>query len=55
MVAEKSRMSVKEIMRETKKLKISLEGGKRIVQNRINSVQETAVKVGFNIPKYVGE
>ncbi len=49
------KMSVKEIMREMKKLKISLEGDKWIVQNRIKSVRETAVKVGYNIPKYVVE
>ena len=52
-VAEKSKMSVKEIMREMKKLKISLEGDKWIVQNKIKSVREMAAKVGFNIPKYV--
>lgn len=52
-VAEESKMSVKEIMREMKKLKISLEGDKWIVQNKIKSVRETAAKIGFDIPKYV--
>ena len=52
-VAEASKLSVKEVMREMKKLKISLEGNKWVVQNKIKSVRETAAKVGFDIPKYL--
>ena len=52
-VADTSKISVKEIMREMKKLKISLEGNKWVVQNKIKSVRETARKVGFDIPKYL--
>lgn len=51
--AEASGLSVKEVMREMKKLKISLEGNKWIVQNKIKSVRETAAKVGFEILKYL--
>ena len=46
-------ISVKEVMREMKKLKISREGDKWVVQNKIKSTRETAAKVGFDIPKYV--
>ena len=52
-VAVASKLSVKEIMREMKKLKISLEGNKWIVQNKIKSVRTMAEKVGFEIPKYL--
>lgn len=51
--AEAGKQSVKEIMREMKKLKISLEGDKWVVQNKIKSVREAASKVGFDIPKYI--
>lgn len=52
-VADESKLSVKEIMREMKKLKIVLSGNKWIVENKIKSVRETAEKVGFDIPKYL--
>ena len=51
-IAEDSKLSVKEVMKEMKKLKISLEGNKWIVQNKIKSVRLIAEKVGFEIPKY---
>ena len=53
--AEDSKLSVKETMRTMKKLKISLEGDKWVVQNKIKSVRETASKLGFKIPKYLKE
>jgi len=52
-VAAASKISVKDVMREMKKLKISLEGNKWVVQNKIKSVREAASKVGFEIPKYI--
>lgn len=52
-IADESKVSVKEIMREMKKLKISLEGNKWVVQNKIKSVRIMAEKVGFDIPKYL--
>ena len=51
-VAEASKLSVKEVMKEMKKLKISLEGNKWIVQNKIKSVRLAAEKVGFEIPEF---
>ena len=51
--AKEAKLSVKEIMKEMKKLKISLEGDKWGVQSKIKSVRETAAKVGFDIPKYL--
>ena len=53
--AKEAKLSVKEIMKEMKKLKISLEGDKWVVQNKIKSIRETAAKVGFDIPKYLKE
>lgn len=52
-IVTESKLSVKEVMRAMKKLKISLEGNKWIVQNKIKSVREIASKVGFDIPKYL--
>lgn len=52
-VADEAKVSVKEIMREMKKLKISLEGDKWVVQNKIKCVRELAAKIGFEIPKYI--
>lgn len=52
-VADEAKVSVKEIMREMKKLKISLEGDKWVVQNKIKCVRELADKIGFDIPKYI--
>ncbi len=52
-VADEAHVSVKEIMREMKKLRISLEGDKWVVQNKIKCVRELADKIGFEIPKYV--
>ena len=52
-VADETKVSVKEIMREMKKLKISLEGDKWVVQNKIKCVRELAAKIGFEIPKYI--
>ena len=52
-VADEAKVSVKEIMREMKKLKISLEGDKWVVQNKIKCVRELADKIGFEIPKYI--
>ena len=52
-IADKSNLSVKEIMRELKKLKIILNGNRWVVENKIKSVRETASKVGFDIPKYL--
>lgn len=54
-IVESSQLSVKEVMRTMKKLKISLEGKKWIVQNNIKSVREAALKVGFEIPKYLSD
>ena len=54
-VADEAKVSVKEIMREMKKLKISLEGDKWVVQNKIKCVRELAGKIGFDIPKYLNE
>lgn len=54
-VADKAKVSVKEIMREMKKLKISLEGDKWVVQNKIKYVRKLADKIGFDIPKYINE
>lgn len=48
-----SNLSVKEIMREMKKLKITLIGNKWVVENKIKSVREVAGKIGFDIPKYL--
>ena len=36
-----------------KKLKITLNSNKWIVENKIKSVREVAAKVGFDIPKYL--
>lgn len=52
-IVEESKISVKEIMREMKKLKISLVGDKWVVQNKIKSVRFSAEKVGFCIPMYL--
>ena len=52
-VADESKLSVKEIMREMKKLKITLNGNKWVVENKIKSVRDVATKVGFDIPKYL--
>ena len=52
-VADAANESVKSVMREMKKLKITLEGNKWVVNNKIKSVRETAEKVGFAIPKYL--
>ena len=52
-IADESKLSVKEIMREMKKLKISLNGDKCVVENKIKSVRDVAAKVGFDIPKYL--
>ncbi len=52
-VADESKLSVKEIMREMKKLKITLNGNKWVVENKIKSVRDVAAKVGFDIPKYL--
>lgn len=52
-VADEAHVSVKEIMREMKKLKISLEGDKWVPQNRIKAVRELANKIGFEIPEYI--
>ena len=54
-VAEASKLSVKEVMREMKKLKITLVGNKWVVQNKIKSVRLTAEKVGFEIPEFFEE
>ena len=54
-VADESKLSVKEIMREMKKLKITLNGNKWVVENKIKSVRDVAAKVGFDIPKYLPE
>lgn len=35
--------------------KISLEGDKWVVQNKIKCVREMAGKIGFDIPKYINE
>ena len=35
-----------------KKLKITLNGNKWVVGNKIKSVRDVAAKVGFDIPKY---
>ena len=51
--ADKAKVSVKEIMREMKKLKISLEGNKWVVQNKIKCVRELADRIGFDIPTYI--
>lgn len=48
-----SKLPLKKTMREMKKLKISLEGDKWLVKNKIKSVREIAEKVGFEIPKYI--
>jgi len=50
-VADDSKLSVNEIMREMKKLKITLNGYKWVVENKIKSVREVAAKVGFYIPR----
>lgn len=52
-IADRAKVSVKEIMREMKKLKIALEGDKWVVQNKIKCVRELADKIGFDIPKYI--
>ena len=52
-VVDESKLSVKEIMREMKKLKITLNGNKWVVGNKIKSVRDVAAKVGFDIPKYL--
>lgn len=54
-IADESKLSVKEIMREMKKLKITLNGNKWVVENKIKSVRDVAAKVGFDIPKYLPE
>ena len=54
-VADEAKVSVKEIMREMKKLKISLEGNRWVIQNKIKCVRELADKIGFDIPKYINE
>ena len=54
-IADESKLSVKEIMREMKKLKITLNGNKWVVENKIKSVREVASKVGFDIPKYLSD
>ena len=36
-----------------KKLKITLNGNKWVVENKIKSVRDIATKVGFDIPKYL--
>ena len=54
-VADEAKLSVKEIMREMKKLKITLNGNKWVVENKIKSVRDVATKVGFDIPKYLPE
>lgn len=50
-IANESKLSVKEIMCEMKKLKITLKGNKWVVENKIKSVRDIAAKVGFDIPK----
>ena len=40
-------------MREMKKLKITLNDNKWVVENKIKSVREVAGKIGFDIPKYL--
>ena len=52
-IADESKLSVKEIMREMKKLKITLNGNKWVVENKIKGVREVAGKIGFDIPKYL--
>ena len=52
-VADESKLSVKEIVRKMKKLKITLNGNKWVVENKIKSVRDIATKVGFDIPKYL--
>ena len=54
-IADESKLSVKEIMREMKKLKITLNGNKWVVENKIKSVRDVTAKVGFDIPKYLPE
>ena len=54
-VTDAANESVKEVLREMKKLKITLEGNKWVVNNKIKNVRETAKKVGFDIPKYIGD
>ena len=52
-VADESKLSVEEIVGEMKKMKITLNGNKWVVENKIKSVRDMATKVGFDIPKYL--
>ena len=54
-IADESRLSVKEIMREMKKLIITLNGNKWVVENKIKSVRDIAAMLGFDIPKYLSD
>ena len=52
-VANDAKLPMKDIMRETGKIKISKEGDKWVLKNKIKKVREICEKVGFELPKYL--
>ena len=52
-VADKAQLKVKDIMNETKKLKMVQEGNKWFVRNNTKSVREICEKTNFTIPTYI--
>ncbi len=52
-VADKAQLKVKDIMNETKKLKMVQEGNKWFVRNNTKSVREICEKINFTIPTYI--
>ncbi len=52
-VADRAKIKVKDIMNETRKLKMVYEGNKWLIRNNIKSVRDVCEKTNFLLPKYI--